>query len=722
MGNTNSSSSSSPTAASPKTQQTNAETRRVLQESWDIVKSTAGETECIRRFYVLMMERGGERVRRLFAFTDMPRQAHMISSIVKWAMGSDYSVVGLQRLGVFHAHLGVVPQDLELFANAFIDTLKQICKDQWRPEFDAAWRVVFKEISAAMSPAMDDAKNVIETVTSETAKENDLADAHRSLVQWFAEVGQGGRDAESMIYIEESSIVSEHVSYRARHADAKGFGEARPRTIELHGRLMYILKGRTTVRVIDLSLVSELEGIAPSHSEEHEGDPLMLPEYIIQLTVGKSVVHQLVLPSESKYETLLATLRRATHQFGCDSPAPTLSDLDLQSSSIFTSKQKLTFQPSDFVYMTLLGRGSFGKVVKVMHKATNKVYAMKVIHKNSFRSVRNVIEVRRERAILDQIDHPFIVKFYGVFQSEDKLYFLFDFLSGGELFHHTKNAPGHHFSEEACRFYLAEIACALEHLRMHKIIHRDIKGDNFVLDKDGHVVLTDFGFAKVLDDKRRNKSTCGTLAYIAPEVIAPTPMGYNYEVDWWSMGVVLFTMLTGFFPFLRPKPQDTAKAIVRDSLRFPPKPVLSKEAQDLCRQLLRKRPYERISTLAQLKAHPFYAGFDWDALEGRRMEPPFKPDVSGSNTKYFSKKYTQSPDTQVTDAVAEPSSSELNREKNVFSSFFFAQEAAGSVHEESDDDDDDSETLSTDGFAKNSGSGDTSKEASTVARPPPSAH
>ena len=324
---------------------------------------------------------------------------------------------------------------------------------------------------------------------------------------------------------------------------------------------------------------------------------------------------------------------------------------------------------------------------------------MKVIHKNSFRSVRNVIEVRRERAILDTINHPFIVQFFGVFQSEDKLYFLFDFLSGGELFHHTKNAPGHHFSEEACRFYLAEIACALEHLRQHRIIHRDIKGDNFVLDKDGHVVLTDFGFAKVLNERRKNKSTCGTLAYIAPEVIAPTPMGYNYEVDWWSMGVVMFTMLTGFFPFLRPKPQDTAKAIVRDSLRFPPKPALSKNAQDVCKQLLRKRPYERISTLAMLKAHPFYEGFDWDALESRRMAPPFSPDRTGSNTKYFSKKYTQSSDATVNDALSGDDSG-LDREKNVFSSFFWAQEAAGSVKDDSSDDDESSDSQSTDGFAK----------------------
>jgi serine/threonine protein kinase len=190
------------------------------------------------------------------------------------------------------------------------------------------------------------------------------------------------------------------------------------------------------------------------------------------------------------------------------------------------------------------------------------------------------------------------------------------------------------------------------------------------------VVLTDFGFAKQVVPNRRNAATCGTLAYIAPEVINPSPLGYSYPVDWWSLGVVLFTMITGFFPFLRQKPQETARAICRDPLRFPTKPAVTPEAQDLCRRLLEKKTSNRIASIDQLKAHPWYAGFDWDAAQHGRLPPPFVPEVDGPNTKYFSEKLTTQDVTSST--FDEEFSSPESRKQNVFSSFYFSDEEMGS--------------------------------------------
>ena len=217
------------------------------------------------------------------------------------------------------------------------------------------------------------------------------------------------------------------------------------------------------------------------------------------------------------------------------------------------------------------------------------------------------------------------MKIHHTYQSPDRVYFLLDYLPGGELLRHTQRAPNHHFSESYCKFYLAQLVCALEYLRIHHLLHRDIKGDNLVLDEDGNLVLTDFGFAKKMRPGVANRTCCGTLAYIAPEMLVSSPQGYGYEVDWWSTGVVLFTILTGFFPFLKSKRKETIEAITTHSLQFPPKPAVSPQAADLCSRLLEKVPSRRIRTLKQVKEHAWFNGFDWEGVESKSARPPYRP-------------------------------------------------------------------------------------------------
>ena len=706
-----------------------------LQRSWEVVKRHAGEAECIRQFYVRMMDQGGETIRRLFAHSDMRRQEHMLMSVVNWAIGENYNDEGLRRIGVFHAHLGIKEEDLQLFKSVFMSTMREACGAEWTESFSNAWGVAFGRLATVFVPTMSQASQLITSLTNEQTKK-ELSEAHRALVKWFSERAAAHQtsSSEGESGIEKAGMRGP-VSFQSLHSNGT-FGELRQRYAELQGRFLYIMRASTSSskhsdggpfwRVLDLGQVTQLADEDAEAAARGRAEAVVPGLFTVLFTVGPSSTHRLCVAGETMKERWLVALRHAVQQFASSTPAPTLNDIDV--TAFFAPNQRLEFRPSDFYSLSLLGKGSFGNVVKVEHKQTGRIYAMKIVYKENFHSVRNVIEIRRERAILEQIQHPFIVKFHGIFQSEKRLYLLFDFLCGGELFHHTKNAKDHHFSEEDCRFYLAEIASAVDHLHKNKIMHRDIKGDNFVLDAQGHVILTDFGFAKVVDPSQRNTATCGTLAYIAPEVLNRTPLGYSYEADWWSVGVVLFTMLTGFFPFLRTKTDATAKAIVREPLHFPSSPQLSPQARDMCCRLLTKLPHERLHTMEEIERHPWYSGFDFVALREKRLKPPFVPDPEGSNTKYFNKKYTcekaprleedERPQVATATATANghangsPNSSattsSLPRDQDVFSSFFFENEMFASEKCPSDGDTSSNEELrsieNTNGITKeNSG-------------------
>ncbi len=189
--------------------------------------------------------------------------------------------------------------------------------------------------------------------------------------------------------------------------------------------------------------------------------------------------------------------------------------------------------------------GNFGKVYQVRKKDSGKIYAMKVLNKANSLSSKNYERTLSERKIVEEMKHPFLATLRYAFQSGSKLYMLFDFFNGGELYHYLSKGR---FTEESARFLSAEIALGIQHLHEHDIIYRDLKPENLLLDQDGHIRITDFGLSKLnIADNDFVRSICGTPEYLAPEIIRREP--YGKVVDWWSLGTLIYEMIAGLPPF-----------------------------------------------------------------------------------------------------------------------------------------------------------------------------
>uniref|UniRef100_A0A914QBW8 non-specific serine/threonine protein kinase n=1 Tax=Panagrolaimus davidi TaxID=227884 RepID=A0A914QBW8_9BILA len=298
---------------------------------------------------------------------------------------------------------------------------------------------------------------------------------------------------------------------------------------------------------------------------------------------------------------------------------------------------------SQFELLKVLGQGSFGKVFlvrKIKGRDSNKLYAMKVLKKATLK-VRDRVRTKMERNILAQISHPFIVRLHYAFQTEGKLYLILDFLRGGDLF--TRLSKEVMFTEEDVKFYLAELTLALEHLHTLGIVYRDLKPENILLDSDGHINVTDFGLSKEsVDNEGKTYSFCGTVEYMAPEVV--NRRGHSTAADWWSLGVLMYEMLTGHLPFQGENRRETMTQILKAKLRMPG--FLSPEAQSLLRSLFKRNPQNRLGSgpegIQQIKDHAFFANIDWIRLFKREIPPPFKPAVNTSDeTVYFDSEFTK---------------------------------------------------------------------------------
>lgn len=280
-----------------------------------------------------------------------------------------------------------------------------------------------------------------------------------------------------------------------------------------------------------------------------------------------------------------------------------------------------------FELLKVVGKGSFGKVMQVRKKDTNRVYALKTIRKAHIVSRSEVTHTLAERTVLAKVTSPFIVPLKFSFQSSEKLYLVLSFVNGGELFHHLQNEGK--FSEERSRFYAAELLCALDHLHSFNIVYRDLKPENILLDLSGHLTLCDFGLCKLnMTENDRTNTFAGTPEYLAPELILGE--GYTRVVDWWTLGVLLYEMLTGLPPFFEEDHQKMYRRIVSEQLTFPP--GLVGEARRILTGLLQKDPAMRLGSRGaeEIRRHLFFHGLDWNALENRRIQPPFRPSVESA--------------------------------------------------------------------------------------------
>ncbi|XP_077874883.1 ribosomal protein S6 kinase alpha-2 isoform X4 [Ictidomys tridecemlineatus] len=298
--------------------------------------------------------------------------------------------------------------------------------------------------------------------------------------------------------------------------------------------------------------------------------------------------------------------------------------------------------PSQFELLKVLGQGSYGKVFlvrKVTGSDAGQLYAMKVLRKATLK-VRDRVRSKMERDILAEVNHPFIVKLHYAFQTEGKLYLILDFLRGGDLF--TRLSKEVMFTEEDVKFYLAELALALDHLHGLGIIYRDLKPENILLDEEGHIKITDFGLSKeAIDHDKRAYSFCGTIEYMAPEVV--NRRGHTQSADWWSFGVLMFEMLTGSLPFQGKDRKETMALILKAKLGMPQ--FLSSEAQSLLRALFKRNPCNRLGAgidgVEEIKRHPFFVTIDWNKLYRKEIKPPFKPAVGRpEDTFHFDPEFT----------------------------------------------------------------------------------
>lgn len=270
---------------------------------------------------------------------------------------------------------------------------------------------------------------------------------------------------------------------------------------------------------------------------------------------------------------------------------------------------------------------------------------MKTIRKAHIISRSEVAHTLAERSVLSQINNPFIVPLKFSFQSPEKLYLVLAFVNGGELFHHLQKEQ--RFDINRARFYTAELLCALECLHGFNVIYRDLKPENILLDYTGHIALCDFGLCKLdmKDEDRTNSKLpdppedytttvltdfvafCGTPEYLAPELLLGN--GYTKTVDWWTLGVLLYEMLTGLPPFYDENTNEMYHKILQEPLTFPGSDVVPGAARDLLTRLLDRDPQRRLGAngAAEIKAHHFFANIDWRKLLQRKYEPSFRPNV-----------------------------------------------------------------------------------------------
>jgi len=320
------------------------------------------------------------------------------------------------------------------------------------------------------------------------------------------------------------------------------------------------------------------------------------------------------------------------------------------------NSSKLTID--DFEIRRVLGTGGFGKVFQVSKTAgaqKGKIYAMKVLKKAVIVRNKDTKEIDREvnvhakmeRDVLLAVRHPFIVDLKYAFQAGNKVYLILEYLAGGELFMQLQKERM--LMEDTAIFYLSQVLLAIEHLHLIGIIYRDLKPENIMLDRTGNVKLTDFGCVKESASDEINYTFCGTVEYMAPEILNRS--GHGKEVDWWSFGILAHDMLTGAPPFTGGNRKVITDRVLKSKLQL--KKYLTPNAKDLLKKLLNKQAENRLGfgekDSEAVKNHKFFTGVNWDHVLSKKTKPPFLPvlrsedDFSNFDDEFTSKPAIDSP-------------------------------------------------------------------------------
>ncbi|XP_061052973.1 protein kinase C delta type isoform X2 [Eubalaena glacialis] len=288
---------------------------------------------------------------------------------------------------------------------------------------------------------------------------------------------------------------------------------------------------------------------------------------------------------------------------------------------IWESSTKCSIE--NFTFLKVLGKGSFGKVLLAELKGKKEFFAIKALKKDVVLIDDDVECTMVEKRVLALSgENPFLTHLFCTFQTKDHLFFVMEFLNGGDLMYHIQDKG--RFELYRATFYAAEIVCGLQFLHQKGIIYRDLKLDNVMLDRDGHIKIADFGMCKenMFGDKQAS-TFCGTPDYIAPEILQG--LKYSFSVDWWSFGVLLYEMLIGQSPFHGDDEDELFESIRVDSPYYPR--WITRESKDILEKLLERDTTRRLGVTGNIKIHPFFKTINWALLEKRAVEPPFKPRV-----------------------------------------------------------------------------------------------
>ncbi|XP_044884468.1 serine/threonine-protein kinase 32A isoform X2 [Mauremys mutica] len=290
---------------------------------------------------------------------------------------------------------------------------------------------------------------------------------------------------------------------------------------------------------------------------------------------------------------------------------------------VFDENEEVTFD--HFEILRAIGKGSFGKVCIVQKNDTKKMYAMKYMNKQKCVERNEVRNVFKELQIMQGLEHPFLVNLWYSFQDEEDMFMVVDLLLGGDLRYHLQQNV--RFQEGTVKLFICELALALDYLQSRRIIHRDMKPDNILLDEHGHVHITDFNIATILTKGMQVTTIAGTKPYMAPEMFNSTkPTGYSFAVDWWSLGITAYELLRGRRPYhIRSNisPNEIAHVFRTATVMYPA--AWSKEMVSLLKKLLEPNPEERFAQLKDIQDFPYLADINWDAVLQKRIMPGFIP-------------------------------------------------------------------------------------------------
>ncbi|KAM4748442.1 protein kinase C theta type [Rhinophrynus dorsalis] len=340
------------------------------------------------------------------------------------------------------------------------------------------------------------------------------------------------------------------------------------------------------------------------------------------LTVG--------FPNKVQNLPVLVSVKKEPQGISWESPVEEIKHQESPVDSVLRIEHPcshIKLNITDFVIHKMLGKGSFGKVFLAELKETNQFFAMKVLKKDVVLMDDDIECTMVEKRVLSLAwEHPFLTHLYCTFQTKENLFFLMEYLNGGDLMFHIQSC--HKFDLARATFYAAEIICGLQFLHSKGVVYRDLKLDNVLLDMEGHIKIADFGMCKEgMFGDTRTSTFCGTPDYIAPEILLGQK--YNFSVDWWSFGVLLYEMLIGQSPFHGIDEDRLFQSIRMDDPLYPR--FLTKEAKDILIMLFVREPERRLGVKGNIRQHGFFQHIDWERLENKEVEPPFKPKVKSAN-------------------------------------------------------------------------------------------